>query len=227
MGVVVTLMARAVTFNSVLEMKLVAIVLVLCVSVVNAFDSDLWTQVLQRNVHPGVLQGIKDNVVDYAALAVDPDFPKVLKSMADTPPGKLTKNETYALYMNGMGVSHMARSLGVWLGRGTVVSPCVACCGLRCCVEFAAAYNMFAMDMYIRHPCYLNGTKCVPQYNIWRTSAGCGTVPHSRVHSCVLRLYQTPTDVTRCVVLVRHWQQQCECLGHASGRYSRQGMDTW
>lgn len=65
-----------------------------------SFNAELWTQLTQQYIHPGVLAGVPDNVVDYPGIAADPRLDTVLRSLA-TAAAPTTKNETYALFING------------------------------------------------------------------------------------------------------------------------------
>jgi len=64
-------------------------------------DLDAWDRALKAHVSlAGELEGIPTHVVDYTALSKDPDFHRFVKSLDAVPTHDLTKNETYALFMN-------------------------------------------------------------------------------------------------------------------------------
>eukprot|EP00413_Alexandrium_margalefii_P040839 CAMPEP_0204602580 /NCGR_PEP_ID=MMETSP0661-20131031/56732_1 /ASSEMBLY_ACC=CAM_ASM_000606 /TAXON_ID=109239 /ORGANISM="Alexandrium margalefi, Strain AMGDE01CS-322" /LENGTH=282 /DNA_ID=CAMNT_0051613549 /DNA_START=35 /DNA_END=883 /DNA_ORIENTATION=+ len=65
-----------------------------------SYDEDAWDRVLHAHVAPGALEGIPTNIVDYAAVAKDPDFGAFVKSLEAANTSSLSKNETYALFMN-------------------------------------------------------------------------------------------------------------------------------
>jgi hypothetical protein len=65
------------------------------------FNHQLWTQVLQKYVAPGVLNGCKTNLVDYDAglVAGDDDFAEYLQLLASATPSGWPANEQLAFYM--------------------------------------------------------------------------------------------------------------------------------
>lgn len=63
-------------------------------------DYDAWDRVMHAHVTLGELEGITTHVVNYTGIAADPDFTKFVDSLATADVSHLSKNETYALYMN-------------------------------------------------------------------------------------------------------------------------------
>ena len=65
-----------------------------------AQDYDAWDRVVRNHVTTGEREGISTHLVNYSAVATDPDFATFLDSLAKADTTSLTKNETYALFMN-------------------------------------------------------------------------------------------------------------------------------
>lgn len=64
-------------------------------------DVDAWDRVLKAHVATsGELEGIPTHVVDYKGISLDQDFSKFVQSLENADVQNLTKNETYALFMN-------------------------------------------------------------------------------------------------------------------------------
>lgn len=61
---------------------------------------DAWDRALRAHVTLSELDGIKTHVVDYAAMATDPDFVLFVQSLDGAVTHGLSRNETYALFMN-------------------------------------------------------------------------------------------------------------------------------
>lgn len=58
-------------------------------------------RLLEKHVKPGTVSGIQLNLVDYQAIAKDPDYPTALHDLAQGKPGKLpTKEDRFAFWVN-------------------------------------------------------------------------------------------------------------------------------
>merc|ERR1740117_1192273 len=75
-------------------------------------DFDAWQRVLSQHVTAGVREGIHTNVVDYEAIKLDPDYNSFVQSLEHVEVSSLTKNETYAVFMNAYNALAMKMVIG-------------------------------------------------------------------------------------------------------------------
>jgi len=64
------------------------------------FESDAYQRLLRRHVAPGVVDGIRSNLVDYGALAADPDYARALEDFAAADPARMSRTERFAFWIN-------------------------------------------------------------------------------------------------------------------------------
>jgi hypothetical protein len=65
-----------------------------------AQDIDAWDRVVQAHVAKGEKEGIQTHIVNYSAISADPDFTKFVSSLETAAIQNLSRNETYAIFMN-------------------------------------------------------------------------------------------------------------------------------
>eukprot|EP00929_Paragymnodinium_shiwhaense_P073172 TRINITY_DN37211_c0_g1_i1.p1 TRINITY_DN37211_c0_g1~~TRINITY_DN37211_c0_g1_i1.p1 ORF type:complete len:299 (-),score=73.51 TRINITY_DN37211_c0_g1_i1:321-1217(-) len=75
----------------------------------SAQDYDAWARVTRSHISEGELEGVKTHVIDYAAIAKDDDFHGFVKSLEVANTQNLTRNETYALFMNAYNALAMKK----------------------------------------------------------------------------------------------------------------------
>jgi len=76
------------------------------------FDHSLWDDIMRHYVTKGTVQGINANVVDYQALAKDPNFDAYLEALSTVDMQSLLPNEQLALYINAYNalcIGHVVR----------------------------------------------------------------------------------------------------------------------
>ncbi|MEW6268759.1 MAG: DUF547 domain-containing protein [Thermodesulfobacteriota bacterium] len=66
-----------------------------------AADDTAYGRVLERHVRPGTVDGVRSTLVDYRALATDPDYPAALRDLASAQPDALRGDaERFAFWAN-------------------------------------------------------------------------------------------------------------------------------
>ncbi|XP_065177862.1 uncharacterized protein LOC135808575 [Sycon ciliatum] len=63
-------------------------------------DFSAWSEVVSTHIKPGESAGVPLNVVNYTGIAADPNFQATLDLVAKASVGNLTRNETYATFIN-------------------------------------------------------------------------------------------------------------------------------
>ena len=75
--------------------------LVACASVASSDESTAYGRLLAKHVRPGTVEGIRANLVNYAAVATDPNYAQALNELENASPGALaTKEEAFAFWVN-------------------------------------------------------------------------------------------------------------------------------
>jgi len=72
----------------------------LAASVAKADDTTAYGRLLAKHVRPGTVDGIRGNLVDYRALAADPDYATALRDLAAAEPAVLDEKARFALWAN-------------------------------------------------------------------------------------------------------------------------------
>eukprot|EP01062_Namystynia_karyoxenos_P005658 TRINITY_DN11963_c0_g1_i1.p2 TRINITY_DN11963_c0_g1~~TRINITY_DN11963_c0_g1_i1.p2 ORF type:complete len:269 (+),score=110.89 TRINITY_DN11963_c0_g1_i1:178-984(+) len=86
-------------------------------------DYAAWDRVLKKYVNvSGVREGVPVHVVDYCGIKADPDYAAFLKSLAAADATGLSKNDTYALYMN----AYNALAINTIIQHPTKLGKCIS-----------------------------------------------------------------------------------------------------
>src|SRR5690348_9591543 len=66
-----------------------------------AGEPSAYARLLARHVHPGTVGGIRSTLVDYGALAGDPDYAQALRDLAEAKPDAArSEDERFAFWAN-------------------------------------------------------------------------------------------------------------------------------